>query len=127
LLFSGPTSSQAHHIKVANTITDPINGTTLYWNWDYRAQGIASSGAYTITLSGQYVGSEINYSNISTYDLKFPPGPEAAAPGFESAWAIGAVVIVALVAAVWRRLDVPAAREGAEERVARVTGRKPKD
>jgi len=101
--FSGPTSSQDHHVRQVDTRVDPINGTTLIWNWDFASQGSVSSGAYAVTLSAQYLGAEANYSNVTSAELDFPPVAEGGGGflpgiGLIGLIAVGGGVAVAAVA-----------------------------
>jgi len=110
LSFNGPTNSQAHHVQVVNTIVDPVNGTQLVWNWNFLAQGLVTGGTYTITISAQYIGSDVNYTNISTADLAFPKGAAAGKglPGLEAPMVISAVALLAVAA--WARTAILAHR-----------------
>ena len=103
LTFNGPTNSVDHHVKIVNTLIDPINGTTIVWNWDFAQQGGVSSGQYTVAISGGYAGAESNYSNVTTVELKFPKGPDTGGrflPGL-SALGVAAGLLVAAGAAAF--------------------------
>jgi len=103
LTFNGPTNSVDHHVKIVNTLIDPINGTTIVWNWDFAQQGGVSSGLYTVAISGGYAGAESNYSNVTTVELKFPKGQDTGGrflPGL-SALGVAAGLLVAAGAAAF--------------------------
>lgn len=70
--FSGPSSSQERFVRHIDTRVDPLNGTTLVWDWNFGGQGGVTAGAYSITLSARYIGSDYNYTNVSSADIDFP-------------------------------------------------------
>lgn len=101
LTFTGPTSSEEHHVHIVSTVIDPINGTTYIWNWFFGRQGGVSSGQYTIAISGSYVGAESNYTNVTTLELKLPKAKETGGgflPGFSSSAAFSGLLVAASVA-----------------------------
>lgn len=103
--FSGPTSSLERYVRQVDTVFDPINGTTLIWNWDFATQGSVTSGAYAVTLSAQYVGAEANYTNVTSTDIKFPQvkgGGGGFLPGPGAAGVLVAVAAVAVAAQLVR-------------------------
>jgi hypothetical protein len=106
--FAGPTASLDRWIKLVDTRVDPINGTTLVWNWDYQAQGGVASGAYSVTLSAAYLGAESNYTNVTSLDIKFQQysdKPKGFLPGPGALAAVAAIGIAAAAAGT-----VPAGR-----------------
>ncbi len=113
LTFNGPTNSVDHHVRIVNTVIDPINGTTFIWNWFFERQGGVSSGQYTIALSGGYVGAESNYSNVSTMELKFPKAKETGGgflPGLGPLEVAAGLMVGAAAAAVRPFRDLRACR-----------------
>ncbi len=113
LTFTGPTSSDDRHVKLVNKLIDPINGTTLIWNWFFARQGGVSSGQYTIALSGAYVGAESNYTNVTTVEMKIPKVKEASGgflPGL-GALEVGAGLAVAAAVATVGRAGLFAGRK----------------
>lgn len=108
--FNGPTNSMAHHVKLVNTITDSVNGTQLVWEWEFARQGGVSSGAYAISVSAQYAGSEVNYSNVSTLTMEFPAVRDEEAPGPAALEVVGAVAAAAVAIAALR--SAPPRRKG---------------
>jgi hypothetical protein len=97
--FAGPTSSLDKWIHKVDTRVDPINGTTLVWNWDYGGQGAVASGAYSVTLSAAYVGSDSNYTNVTSADIKFnaySEKPKGFLPGPDAVAAVAAIAVAAI-------------------------------
>ena len=96
--FTGPTSSLDKWVKQVDTRVDPINGTTLIWNWEYAEQGGVASGAYVVTLSAAYLGGDSNYTNVTSADIKVPAF-QAKGKGFlPGPGAVGAIAAVAIAA-----------------------------
>jgi hypothetical protein len=97
--FTGPTNSLDRWVKQVDTRVDPINGTTLIWNWEFLQQGGVASGSYSVTLSAAYVGADANYTNVTVLpDIKFPASAEKAKGFLPGPGAAGAVVAVAVAA-----------------------------
>jgi hypothetical protein len=106
LTFNGPTNSQPNYLKLVNTISDPVNGTHLVWEWMFSQQGGVSDGSYAITVAAQYAGSETNYSNVSQLDIRFPSvrsGGKGFLPGPDAVSAAAALAVAGVVAACWAR------------------------
>jgi hypothetical protein len=103
--FSGPTSSLDRWVHKVDTRVDPLNGTTLVWNWDYGGQGAVTSGSYSVTLSAAYVGSDSNYTNVTSADIKFNSIAEKSKgflPGPDAVGAVAAIGIATLAAGTVR-------------------------
>jgi hypothetical protein len=111
--FNGPTNSQDAFVKQVETRVDPVNGTTLVWNWDFETQGTTTSGDYFVTLSARYDGAEVNYTNVSSASIEFPKSKKSAGgflPGFEGLAGVAAIASVATMIAVSRARHVPPRR-----------------
>ncbi len=111
--FNGPTNSQDAFVKQVDTRVDPINGTTLVWHWNFDGQGTTTSGDYFVTLAARYVGSDVNYTNVSSAPLVFPKSKKAAAgflPGFEGLAGVAAIAAAASLISVSRARPRPPRR-----------------
>lgn len=111
--FNGPTNSQDPFIKHVDTRADPVNGTTLVWNWDFARQGTTTSGDYFVSLSARYEGNEVNYTNVSSASITFPKERNASGgflPGFDAVEGVAAVAAAAIMVAIFRVRPSPRRR-----------------